>query len=1065
MNSKKRYIPLVIIGAIMLSLMVIVPAFAEGTVSFIDPDDIDDRNNGALTDSSPEEQAWARQGGKVGLMVDDSDLNVPIQRVLLPSDLEQRGSGTIVAHSAVITGFSDVIPDPSNPSATTTAAVLEEDDYVLIGDGTVRQVVSLNDDGTITLDAPYATEQTDQPVLKVKIAEAVFDDCVNCAAAEPIYTVIDFANQGEFSTSNEIIASGIGETPAAGTVLDPVNRLAGVNLGGSTDSGDIVVVRVNADDTVDVVNVQRVVGKTVTLTDHATSSKPAGAALYAVYWSEEQNETGSSITIRSQAHQDRVTVVLTETTPTSGEFVLEIGLSKPPTGQNAEPTFNPEDGTLDGHPSIPANPRDVITISHPDDSATVTVETTGPVFSGFGPPDGTQARDDRPEITAQVIDGDSGLDQDNIDVIFDVAGKIVTYTPEEDGDADPISGGFEITQRLAGNEAPDEDATIYWWVMATDEAGNIGYSDAKLTVDDESNACVTADVTGITKAGLEDGGCQGFMIEFDESKPTLARVETGRHWDPSLSTGDSDDKTEYRVTEADPTSILMVFSEPLDDTTVTPIDFEVNGSTPLDADVHNVEVRAEEGVDDQGQDRGYVFLTVSALNPNARPKVELVGEVSDTAGNKQNTGKLDDATDRVAPSLTVTLEDGVRPVAMDKVKLTITANEDVGTPSVTYYMVSSTTGEDDVTTQVVSDDERTASAVVFKSAREYEATLDAPEDGLYTVYVTASDASGGNLGTSGDKTAPVDLDSDTSAILFERDTNLGAMDVDPGSDGIQDEFSIDDPNAFITLDFSAEGDEYDAQADGDDLDTHASVTIVSATLDGSDISDDLQANEAGNTFLFRAAGLSLGEHSIEVVAMDEAGNKNAAEFEAIITITDRKPYTLKLNPGWNLVSIPGEPMDSSINAVFPADHPAQTILTYDPLVPGNWLTALRGSDGSFSGTLTDISAGRAYWINTPSFEGLKVDIPKVAAGVAQPLPTITIAEGWNLIPILDVDGDFELDEATAADNYFNGLSEGTVKGIYTFNTITNGWQSVAEVEVEIGKGYWIYATEAGVIIP
>ncbi len=1057
MNNKTRFIPLAIIGAILLSLLAIVPAFGEGTVSFIDPADIEDKNTGALSDSTPDEQEWARQGGSAGLMVEDSDLDVPIQRVLLPSDLTSIGTGSVAAHSTTLTlGAGATAP--------------KKDDYLLIGDGTVRQVSSVNnDDSTYTLSAPYAKEQ-DGAVYKVTIRDDVFDDCVTCARAEDVTgSLTEFGSLGELTTQNEIIASGVGDRTRVD--MAPANRLAGVNLGGSTDRGDILIVHVALDGTETMRAVRRVSGKTVSMADSQSNVLPAATdeTLYAVYWSEEQNETGTNIKIRSQAHQDRVTVVLTETTPTSGEFVLEIGLSVPPTGQDAEPTFD-SSPTI---PTLPVNPRDVITLSHPDDSATVIVETTGPVFSGFGPADGDQSRDNRPEITAQVIDGDSGLDEKNIEVIFDVGGTIVNYKPEDDGDANSISGGFEITQRLTGNDAPDDDAIIYWWVKATDEAGNVGYSDAKLTVNDDANPCKPQDVDDENMAGLVAGGCQGFKIVFDESKPTLLRAETGRHWDPSLDTGDDDDKTEYRVTKASDTTILVAFSEHLDDTTVTANDFEVNGSTPLDADVQNVEVRAVEGVDGQGDDRGYVFLTVSEINPNARPKVELVGEVSDVAGNRQNAGQVDDATDRIAPSLTVTLADGDRPVTKDKVKLTITTNEDVGTPSATFYLVNSKQGdnpdtdatiEDDFTIQTVSTDERTAASVVFKSAREYEATLDAPGDGLYTVYVTASDASGGNMGTAGDKSAPIDVDSDTSAILFERDTGLGEIDVDPGTPGAQDEFSIDDPNAFITIDFSAEGDEYDAQTNGNDLDTHASVTIVSAMLDGVDIIDDLQANESSNVFLFRAAGLDLGKHEIEVTAMDEAGNKHATADEATIIITERKPYTLKLNPGWNLVSVPGEPMDSDINSVISADHPAQTVLTYDPSVPGGWLTALRGSDGSFSGTLTDISAGRAYWINTPSFQGLKVDIPKQAAGVAQPLPLITLAEGWNLIPILDVDGDFELSDAEGY-NYFNGLSEGTITGIYTFNTITNSWLGVAQADVEIGKGYWVYATDAGVIVP
>ena len=94
-------------------------------------------------------------------------------------------------------------------------------------------------------------------------------------------------------------------------------------------------------------------------------------------------------------------------------------------------------------------------------------------------------------------------------------------------------------------------------------------------------------------------------------------------------------------------------------------------------------------VQDVGTAKGYVFLTVGEMDPNAQPKVELVGEVSDVAGNRQNTGKDNEADDRVAPSLTVSIMEGDRPVTNDKVTLTITSNENVGSPSVTYYMVSS----------------------------------------------------------------------------------------------------------------------------------------------------------------------------------------------------------------------------------------------------------------------------------------------------------------------------------------------------------------------------------------
>jgi hypothetical protein len=1065
-KNKTRFIPLVIIGAILLSLLAIVPAFGADEVGFIDPGDIND--NGTLSDSTPDDQGWARQGGRIGLMLSDDGLDTPVKRVLIPSiDADMKGRGDVDAHM-------DTISDAS-------VSGVSGDDYILIGMNTVRKVesvVTTDDVTTITVDKAFASGMSNAMIYRINDSVTDLDpwddNYASYAMAEMIgtgqATYRATGSVSRYNAQHAIVDSDVGKN--LGTT--PLDRISGSPTG-TVNTADVLVVKVsstnNAATAIDVADVS---GDRIEMEDvsGASSADPLGLggdSAYLVYWADERNETGSVVTVRSQAHQDPVTAVLTETTPTSGEFVLEIMTVMPQDadGNDVMPDFSAS------VPTLPVNPRDVVTLAGDDSTGTITVETTSPVFSGFAPAHNTSGRDDRPEVSAQVTDGDSGLDEDgdNISVIFRImegnSTRTITKSPKSDGEVDEVAGGFEVKQRITGSDAPSGDATIEWWVKAIDEAGNVGYSDRQASIDGEENPCTADGDTAVT--ALAGAGCQAFKIIVDGTDPSLLRAETGRSWDNSLDTGDSDDKTEYRVSKADTSSVLVVFNEHLDDATVTAADFEVDGATPIDAEVHNVKVRddSEDGdgndsimgadVQDVASTRGYVFLTVEEMDPDSQPKVELVGEVTDVAGNKKGTGKDNEADDRVAPSLTVSVMEGDRAVTKDKVTLSITSNENISAPSVTYHMVMSV---DDA--QTLGSEKR--ATAVFKSAKEYEVTIDAAEDGLYTVHVAAHDNSGGNMGTNGDMSAPVDVDGETSAILFERDTNISAPDIDPDMDGVQDEFSIDDPNAFIRIDFSGEGSEYDASTDGDDLDTHGMVTIVSAMLGDDDITGSLQSNEGGNVFLFRASGLDLGDHDLSVVAMDEAGNKNSSAFEATITITERDPYTLKLNPGWNLVSIPGEPMDSDINAVIPADHPAMTVLSFDPSVPGGWLTALRGSDGSFSGTLTDITAGRAYWINTPSFEGVKVDIPKQAAGVAQVLPTISIAKGWNLIPILDVDGDFELSDAEGY-NYFNGLSEGTITGIYTFNTITNSWSSVAQEDVEIGKGYWVYATDAGVIVP
>ena len=337
------------------------------------------------------------------------------------------------------------------------------------------------------------------------------------------------------------------------------------------------------------------------------------------------------------------------------------------------------------------------------------------------------------------------------------------------------------------------------------------------------------------------------------------------------------------------------------------------------------------------------------------------------------------------------------------------------------------------------------------------------------------------MGVTGDKTADVDVSDDTKAILFEHDENIGDPDVDPDKSGVQDTFSTDDMNGYIRIDFSAEANEYDPQENGDDLDSHAGVTIVSATLNGDDISGSLQSNDAGNVFLYRAPdGLAVGEHMLEVIAMDDAGNKHPTAQKATIEITERKPFSLKLNPGWNLVSIPGEPADPDVNVVIPADRTDITsVLAYDPTVPGLWLSASRGADGMFSGTLKNITATRGYWIETNTFSPLSVMIPKQSPGQARVLPTIPVAKGWNMVPILDVDGDFKLHDMTITglskdmlptmtdEDKYDGI-RGYLDGLeglraYTFNTITNRWDLVDKVQ--IGKGYWVYVSKAGIIVP
>ena len=839
MERKALYAP-AIIGALLLFLLSIVPVFADDGVRLIDPADINP--DGTLSVTTPDDREWARQGGRVGLLLSRDSLDVPVKRVLIPGiDATMIGRGDIGAHTATV----------SNASSGFTNS-LDAGEYVLIGRNTVRKVESVSG-STVMLDQPFAMGMSNATIYRVNDSVtdlAVWDDNYSTyAMAEAIdgiqATYRESTGVSRFMSQHAIADSDVADG-VSGSSVTALDRLTGSGTG-TIGAGDVLVVKVSGSIS-EAIPVANVSGDRIELEDvpGASASNPLGLGAnetaYLVYWAEERNETGFLVTVRSRVRPGPVTLVLTETTPLSGQFVLEIATVAPVDSRGNRAVVD----TDASPPTLPVNPRDTITLSAGDASGTLQIESTPPLFSNLSPAHNTPVRDERPEVTARVTDSESGLVEDNVYVTFRVTegstSRTVELVPASDGDVDEIPGGFEISQRLPGAYAPTGDAVIEWWVEAIDNAGNVGRSDSQPT-----------------------------RVTVDDTSPSLLRAETGRHWDTSLDTGDSEDKTEYRSSRADTTSVLVVFNEHLDDATVTAADFEVDGEAPNAAEVRNVTVRddssggggnsaiAGDSVRDVGLDRGYVFLAVEEMMPDARPRVELVGGVSDMAGNREGAGRSKEADDRTAPTLTVTVSEGDRPVTSDVVNLTISSSESIFSPSVSYHRITSSGSG-----QTLGTEKRDAS-VAHRSASEYTATIDPSEDGLYTVYVSTRDSSSGNVGTRGDNSATVDVDGETSAILFERDTSLAAPDVDPHMVGVQDEFSTDDPNAFISIDFSAEASEYYQ-------DTHGSVTIVSAMLGDVDITDDLQPNRAGNVFLYRASGLASGDHALSITAMDVAGN-------------------------------------------------------------------------------------------------------------------------------------------------------------------------------------------------
>jgi len=239
-------------------------------------------------------------------------------------------------------------------------------------------------------------------------------------------------------------------------------------------------------------------------------------------------------------------------------------------------------------------------------------------------------------------------------------------------------------------------------------------------------------------------------------------------------------------------------------------------------------------------------------------------------------------------------------------------------------------------------------------------------------------------------------------------------------------------------------------------------------------------------------------------------------------VTAAKPVKLALSPGWNLISLPFQPANPAINSVISSTHPADIVMTFDN-ANQVWLVSRRdATSGLFVGDVTVMTANTAYFVRTNNFEELSILRPPTATAAAAPPPppAIAVVPGWNLVPVVSLI--LPLPIGIAADSYFGTLQSGANKGwlkAMTFNPLARTWTSVtpgttktyvvgainpctnaalvaADVATQsepcqsgaytivtaaggfdgsdtvalkppvlIGKGYWLYATATGVVIP
>ena len=812
------------------------------------------------------------------------------------------------------------------------------------------------------------------------------------------------------------------------------------------------------------------------------------------------------VTVKNDTSGDSITLVVAggsaPSTPWTGSFVVK----DPSTSPNTATEIQAEDG-------------DVIQVTVGFLIASLTVDSDPPDMNPdlMIPADGAISGDGLTAISGKVDDPGAGVAEADISVwsaptagtLSRVPAALISFTETAAEDGFTFSTFINIPT----------DGTQKLQFQAIDGAGNALFSDSDDTTDCEvDNGVTTADTLTVVTGTV----CDVNNFDVDTVAPILADAFTGLAFDEDSSDCDS---TLCLLDENERDWILAEFTDAssvLDGSSVDLGDFLVDGDTPKAVKWFDEDGTVENAAGDSWVIKKVVFIQLDAAQTaDATPQINLTalaGGVQDEAVNIRTSGEVAAAKDRIGPLFQVDDFDpppSSASLAGDEVEVsfTLTADEETDTkPTVTVWDVFSPGTTADLPTTVTTAGTNRWKVVVDEVAAD-KATI-------YNVFISGEDTSGNtadlgienvdavdpedldddDLLTGGEGTAEGDgiidgffetitdtedatcgtstdcddfssfsaADIDEDATYFEGDTkDLGAPTTVPAEDADVD---IRSP-FFLSLDWTAVEDEFEE-------DSHGDVDLIFAELDGVDVLASASTAD-GSKWLIAIRDILLGPHELKVNASDDAGNDlEDGEFTLKFEVTARAAIEVALSPGWNLVSLPGNPADPSIDAVMANTPSVEAVITYDPTVPGGFLVALRTEDGGdFSGTLTTMSASRGYWVLTDNFEPIKVDVPPLGQGAGVLPPSVPVAPGWNLLPVQDPTGAFDSGDALKAKDYFTSAED--VSAVYEFDTIGNAWVFIditdtATIDcdaktkgaaVVVGKSYWAFSTEKGTLVP
>jgi len=171
--------------------------------------------------------------------------------------------------------------------------------------------------------------------------------------------------------------------------------------------------------------------------------------------------------------------------------------------------------------------------------------------------------------------------------------------------------------------------------------------------------------------------------------------------------------------------------------------------------------------------------------------------------------------------------------------------------------------------------------------------------------------------------------------------------------------------------------------------------------------------------------------------------------------------SISLESGWNLISLPLIPEDSSIEAVLAGTELTVIKVAYytgNPEGPeGGWLNYAGDLEIS---DLTQMQDGKGYWIDVSTAGVLTIRGHEICAPPPAVPPSYNLVEGWNLI------GFKALAIDTAMTTYFGKAVMDTMEAGYGYDASAGLYTIIKSTDKLVpGDGYWLAVSADGTIYP